>query len=123
MNRILYALLALTLPLFIMTSCGKDDDNEASFSVVGKTYNHRWKSILNTNTYYTYSVRFISNSEYEFAYKKEGEIISIRNSTYSLNYPKIQFKAFGTTATAADTTGVFIDENTFRVGSEEYIRQ
>ena len=106
-----------------MTSCGKDDDDETSFSVVGKTYNHRWQGIIDTNSYYTYSIRFISNSEYEFAYKTEGRIISKRNSTYSLNYPNIQFKAFGNKSTDADATGIFIDENTFRVGNNEYIRQ
>ena len=115
--------MAITLPLFLMTSCGNDDDDETSFSVIGKTYNHRWQGILNSDSYYTYSVRFISNSEYEFAYKKEGEIIKRKTSTYTLNYPNIQFKAFGTGATDKDATGIFMDENTFRVGNNEYTRQ
>ena len=116
-------IVVVTLTSVSFASCSSDDDDETTFSVVGKTYNHRWKGILHSDTYYTYSIRFINNSEYEFAYKKEGEIISSRTSTYSLNYPSIQFKSFGTKSTAEDATGNFIDENTFRVGSEEYTKQ
>ena len=47
-------------------------------------------------------------------------IIESKIEKYSLEYPQILFKNFRTML-VKDKEGIFIDENTIRIGSDEYI--
>lgn len=124
MKKYFFILLAIIIPVLAFTSCGSEDDEVLpKFSPVGKTYSCRWKGVFGNNNYYTYNVRFINDREYEFTYKQEDRIIETNKSTYTLNYPKVYFKSFGTKNTASDENGEFLDENTFRVGSKEYTKK
>ena len=116
MKKILF-LLAM-LPMMVFTACSSSDDG---FTPTG-TYTARIKNYFGDDEV-TYNVRFINSAEYEFTYKSEDYIWDKRVSTYTLNYPKIHFKDFGPDSVVEDKDGEFIDENTIRIGGNEYIRK
>ena len=117
MKKILF-LLAM-LPMMVFTACSSDDDE---FMPTG-TYTYELDEFFDSSDELTYNIRFIDENQYEFIYKTAGRIIESRISAYTMSYPNISFKDFGPRSVMKDETGVFVDENTIRVGSSEFIKK
>ena len=117
MKKILF-LLAM-LPMMVFTACSSDDD---VFTPTG-VYTYELDEFFNSSDELTYNIRFIDESQYEFIYKTAGRIIESRISSYTMSYPNISFKDFGPRSVMEDKTGVFVDENTIRISSSEYVKK
>jgi hypothetical protein len=117
MKKILF--LLAVLPMMVFTACSSDDDE---FMPTG-TYTYELDEFFDSSNELTYNIRFIDNNQYEFSYKSVGRIIESRISTYTMSYPDIRFKDFGPDIVMEDENGIFIDENTIRIGSSEYIKK
>ena len=112
----------------VFTSCGSDDEENDTISLVGKTFSaYAYKGggytfmgvyISEYDVYWVY--RFTTSSTVErTAREKEstGKIIGdIENYTYVLEYPTIKI----TDKEGHTSTGTFVDTNTFRIGKLEY---
>jgi len=108
--------------ILLSTSCSKESV-EVSFSLVGKTYSaYSGKSVSgNEDMYEVYRFISTSNAEYTLRYNSPtGRInpYSLDTCKYSLEYPKITIFINGNTL-----IGNFIDNNTCRIGTNEYIKQ
>jgi hypothetical protein len=107
---------------FLFTGCSKDEDDEV-FSVVGKTYaayaylGGGGSAGAFYDVYWVY--KFISDNEVERTERKvspTGEIRTIENCTYVLNYPDLTI-----TRGSSINTATFVDQNTFRIETGLYI--
>lgn len=107
---LLFALLSI-----VLVGCSKDD---GGFNLAGKTYTRTGGSSY--GNVLTYDIRFFNSTEYEYTYKYDGTIFDKVKSTYSLDYPNILLKDFNTIL-EKDETGTFINEETLRIGNNEYI--
>lgn len=109
-------LLFISVILFFLTSCSKNEQPKIEFSPVGKTYSaYAYKSIVdNDNVYWVY--RFTSKTQVEHTAREVsptgGIIGSVDTYTYSLNYPNlIMFNSNGQQLLPF----TFISESTFRM--------
>lgn len=127
-------LLSVVILTSLLSSCSKDDNNEDSISLVGKSYAayayHDGGFYLGGvyidpyDVYWVY--RFVSDTEVEYSSRENspnGKIIgTLKTCTYNLNYPDMTIYEDG-----HSTNATFINENTFRTGSDsnilEYTKQ
>jgi len=114
--------------LFFAVSCTNSNDDEVSqFSLIGKTYSaYVGTSVFDKSPLYD-NYRFLSATKVEYTLRDgspTGAInrYSIDTFDYSLDYPKLSIINFVSSINST-AIGTFIDENTFRMSSLEFIKQ
>lgn len=114
-----FVLLFLCIIPFLFTSCDKDNED------LRRIENSRFAAytghdtLSNEDMFTVY--RFYSNTEVERTlrtFSPQGNITSTENGTYTTTEETILINIAGGTV-----NGTFIDDNAFRVGNLEFIRQ
>lgn len=122
-------MLLVVLAVVMMAGCTKTKGVVGStFAAFGYHVDDKVIAGMHFDGYDAYRVyRFIDSGTAEKTtrkYSPQGEIIGdIETCTYSYSYPAITITYKNYDGSDRTVTGEFLDNDTFRIGKEDYIRQ